>query len=96
MSTPNSNNTNNNKDNNQNHNDNNPWLENLKRNEDQRRKQKQWFSMQPGEKTVLEFLPDFGPVMKDFDGDGVAETLRYEYNVIDLNNKADGPKPWDG
>ena len=51
--------------------------------------------MQPGEKTVLEFLPEFGPVMKDFDGDGVAETLRCEYNVIDLNNKADGPKPWD-
>ena len=51
--------------------------------------------MQPGEKTVLEFLPQFGPVMKDFDGDGIAETLRYEYNVIDLNNKADGYKPWD-
>ena len=76
-------------------NDNNPWLENLKRNEDQRRKQKQWFSIQPGEKTVLEFLPEFGPVMKDFDGDGVAETLRYEYRVVDVNNKADGPKPWD-
>jgi hypothetical protein len=81
--------------NNQSQSDNNPWLENLKKNEDQRRKQRQWFSMQPGEKTVLEFLPEFGPVMKDFDGDGVAETLRYEYNVIDLNNKADGPKPWD-
>jgi hypothetical protein len=81
--------------NNQSQSDNNPWLENLKKNEVQRRKQKQWFSIQPGEKTVLEFLPEFGPVMKDFDGDGVAETLRYEYNVIDLNNKADGPKPWD-
>jgi hypothetical protein len=100
--TPNTNsdataNTNNiiNNSNNQSQRDNNQWLENLKRNEDQRRKQKQWFSMQPGEKTVLEFLPEFGPVMKDFDGDGVAETLRYEYNVIDVNNKADGPKPWD-
>ena len=51
--------------------------------------------MQPGEKTVLEFLPEFGPVMKDFDGDGIAETLRYEYKVIDLNHKEDGPKPWD-
>jgi hypothetical protein len=45
------------------------WLENLKKNEDQRRKNRQWFSMQPGEKTVLEFMPEFGPVMKDFDGD---------------------------
>lgn len=81
--------------NNQSQSGNNVWLENLKRNEDQRRKQKQWFSMQPGEKTVLEFLPEFGPVMKDFDGDGIAETLRYEYNVVDMNNKADGPKPWD-
>jgi hypothetical protein len=43
----------------------------------------------------LEFLPEFGPDMKDFDVDGIAETLGYEYNVIDLNNKADGPKPWD-
>lgn len=51
--------------------------------------------MQPGEKTVLEFLPEFGPIMKDFDGDGVAETLRYEYKVVDLNNKGDGPKSWD-
>jgi hypothetical protein len=74
---------------------NNLWEENLKKNEDQRRKNSQWFSMQPGEKTVLEFLPQFGPVMKDFDGDGIAETLRYEYNVIDLNNKTDGHKPWD-
>jgi hypothetical protein len=75
--------------------ENNLWLENLRKNEDQRRKNRQWFSIQPGEETVLEFLPEFGPVMKDFDGDGVAETLMYEYNVIDLNNKADGPKPWD-
>jgi hypothetical protein len=100
LSTPNTNsdataNKNISNNNNQSQSDNNPWLENLKRNEDQRRKQRQWFSMQTGEKTVLEFLPEFGPVMKDFDGDGVAETLRYEYNVIDLNNKADGPKPWD-
>jgi hypothetical protein len=35
----------------------------------------------------LEFLPEFGPVMKDFDGNGIAETLRYEYKVVDLNNK---------
>ena len=74
---------------------NNLWEENLKKNEDQRRKNSQWFSIQPGEKTVLEFLPQFGPVMKDFDGDGIAETLRYEYNVIDLNNKTEGHKPWD-
>jgi hypothetical protein len=67
----------------------------FKKNEEQRRKDSQWFSMQPGEKTVLEFLPEFGPVMKDFDGDGIAETLRYEYKVIDLNHKEDGPKPWD-
>jgi hypothetical protein len=35
--------------------------------------------MQPGEKATLQFLPEFEPVMKDFDGDGIAETLRYEY-----------------
>ncbi len=71
------------------------WSENLKKNEDQRRKNRQWFSMQPGEKTVLEFLPQFGSVMKDFDGDGVAETLRYEYKVIDVNHRDAGAKPWD-
>jgi hypothetical protein len=51
--------------------------------------------MQPGEKTVLEFLPEFGPVYKDFDGDGINETLRYEYKVIDINHRDAGPKPWD-
>jgi hypothetical protein len=51
--------------------------------------------MQPGEKATLQFLPDFGPVMKDFDGDGVAETLRYEYRIIDVNHPEAGPKPWD-
>jgi hypothetical protein len=51
--------------------------------------------MQPGEKTVLEFLPEFGPVYKDFNGDGIAETLRYEYKVIDVNHKDAGVKPWD-
>jgi hypothetical protein len=62
------------------------WLENLRKNEDQRRKASQWFNMQPGEKATLQFLPDFGPVMKDFDGDGVAETLRYEYRIVDVNH----------
>jgi hypothetical protein len=33
--------------------------------------------------------------MKDFDGDGIAETLRYEYNVLDINHKEDGPKSRD-
>jgi hypothetical protein len=88
-------NTNSNSTNNNTNKENSIWLENLKKNEDQRKKDSQWFSMQPGEKTVLEFLPEFGPVMKDFDGDGVAETLRYEYKVVDLNNKGDGPKSWD-
>ena len=68
-------NTNNNQNNqNQNNNGNNAWLENLRKNEEQRRKDSKWFSMQPGEKAVLEFLPEFGPVMKDFDGDEIAET----------------------
>ena len=53
--------------NNNNHN-NDAWAENLKRNQEQRMKDSKWFNMQPGEKTVLEFLPDFGPVMKDFNG----------------------------
>jgi hypothetical protein len=74
---------------------NDTWLENLRKNDEQRRRDSKWFNMQPGEKAVLEFLPEFGPVMKDFDGDGKAETLRYEYHVIDINNKEDGPKPWD-
>src|SRR6476661_10593111 len=87
-------NANANRDNNNNkYND--AWLENLRKNEEQRRRDSQWFNMQSGEKAVLEFLPEFGPVMKDFDGDGIAETLRYEYKVIDLNHKEDGPKPWD-
>jgi hypothetical protein len=49
--------TNANSNNNTSQNDNNNlWLENLKKNECQRRKDSQWFSMQPGDKTVLEFL----------------------------------------
>jgi hypothetical protein len=100
MSTTNMNsNTNANANSNNSDNDNNKdseiWLENLRKNEEQRRRDSQWFNMQSGEKAVLEFLPEFGPVMKDFDGDGIAETLRYEYKVIDLNHKEDGPKPWD-
>lgn len=71
------------------------WSENLRKNEEQRRKDSKWFNMQPGDKAVLEFLPEFGPVMKDFDGDEVAETLRYEYKVIDINHREDGAKPWD-
>ncbi|HJT49793.1 MAG TPA: hypothetical protein VJ729_16555 [Nitrososphaeraceae archaeon] len=71
------------------------WQENLRRNEEQRRKQNKWFNMQPGEKATLEFLPDFGPVFKDFDGDGKAETLRYEYKVVDVNHPEEGVKPWD-
>ena len=71
------------------------WAENLKRNEEQRKRDSQWFTMDPGDKTVLKFLPQFGPVWKDFDGDGEAETLRYEYNIIDLNNQDLGSKPWD-
>jgi hypothetical protein len=88
-------NNNTNTNNNKSQNDNNAWLENLKKNEDQRNRQKQWFNLQPGEKAVVEFLPEFGPVWKDFDNDGKAETLRYEYKVIDINHKEDGPKPWD-
>jgi hypothetical protein len=71
------------------------WAENLKRNQEQRLKDRKWFNMQPGEKTVLEFLPEFGPVYKDFDDDNIAETLRYEYQVIDINHRDAGPKPWD-
>jgi hypothetical protein len=71
------------------------WAENLKRNQEQRLKDRKWFNMQPGEKTVLEFLPEFGPVYKDFNGDGIAETLRYEYKVIDVNHRDAGVKPWD-
>jgi hypothetical protein len=71
------------------------WAENLKRNQEQRLKDRKWFNMQPGEKTILEFLPEFGPVYKDFNGDGIAETLRYEYKVIDVNHRDAGPKPWD-
>jgi hypothetical protein len=81
--------------NNANKENNDVWLENLRKNEEQRRRDSQWFNMQPGEKAVLEFLPEFGPVMKDFDGDGIAETVRYQYKVIDVNHKEDGPKPWD-
>ena len=88
-------NANSNNSDNDNNKDSEIWLENLRKNEEQRRRDSQWFNMRAGEKTVLEFLPEFGPVMKDFDGDGIAETLRYEYKVIDLNHKEDGPKPWD-
>jgi hypothetical protein len=102
MSNPNTNtnanaNSSNNNENNNNSivNNNDAWSDNLRRNEEQRRKDSQWFNMQPGEKAIVEFLPKFGPVMKDFDGDGIAETLRYEYHVVDMNHKEDGAKPWD-
>ena len=89
-------NSNDNDNNNNNKNsDNYRWLENLRKNEEQRRKDSKWFNMQPGEKTVLEFLPEFGPTWKDFDGDGIKETLRYEYKVIDINRRENGPIPWD-
>ena len=98
MSKNNANNNNNQNNNNHNQKKNNEtadaWAENLKRNQEQRLKDSKWFNMQPGEKTVLEFLPEFGPVMKDF-GDRIAETLRYEYKVIDVNHRDAGPKPWD-
>jgi hypothetical protein len=97
------NNTSNNDDNNNNsdknkinkNNDNDMWAENLRRNEVQRKKDSQWFSMDPGDKTVLKFLPDFGPTWKDFDNDGKAEKLVYEYKIIDLNNQEAGIRPWD-
>jgi len=96
------NNTNNNNPNNQTNNQNNQtqdgndlWSENLRKNEEQRRKDSKWFNMQPGDKTVLKFLPQFGPDWKDFDNDGIKEKLVYEYNVIDLNNQDVGPIPWD-
>jgi hypothetical protein len=88
-------NNNQNQNNQTRNNSNEIWLENLRKNEEQRRRASQWFNMQPGEKATLQFLPEFGPVMKDFDGDGVAETLRYEYKIIDVNHPEDGPKPWD-
>jgi hypothetical protein len=77
----------------------NDWLrqvqENLAKNDEQRRKDTSWFHLEPGQKAVIEFTGEFGPVWKDFDQDGVNERLVYEYKVIEVNNAQAGPKTWD-
>jgi hypothetical protein len=70
------------------------FVENLRKNDEQRRKDSKFFNLQAGEKAVLKFLPEFGPKWRDFDGDGIEETLWYEYKVIDVNHPDEGPKAW--
>jgi hypothetical protein len=68
----------------------------------------EFFKIHSGEKTVLEFTGDFEAVLREFpekdangnpikDKDGNIKTtkkLRYEYQVIDYNNRDRGIQTW--
>jgi hypothetical protein len=68
----------------------------------------EFFKMQSGQKTVLQFTGDFSPELREFpekdaagnvikDRDGnpkVVKKISYEYKVIDLNNQDKGVQTW--
>jgi hypothetical protein len=68
----------------------------------------EFFRMHSGEKTILEFTGDFEAVLREFpekdmngnvikDKDGNTNTvkrIRYEYQVIDYNNRDKGIQTW--
>src|SRR5215203_83376 len=68
----------------------------------------EFFKMQSGQKTVLQFTGDFSPELREFpekdstgnvvkDRDGnpkIVKKIRYEYKVIDLNNQDKGIQTW--
>ena len=68
----------------------------------------EFFKMQSGQKTTLQFTGDFSPELREFpekdaagnvikDRDGNPKTvkkIRYEYKVIDLNNQDKGIQTW--
>ena len=68
----------------------------------------EFFKMQSGHKTVLQFTGDFSPELREFpekdangnvikDKDGnpkIVKKIRYEYKVIDLNNQDKGVQTW--
>src|SRR5215204_7460800 len=68
----------------------------------------EFFKMQSGQKTTLQFTGDFSPELREFpekdaagnvikDRDGNPKTvkkIRYEYKVIDLNNQDKGVQTW--
>jgi hypothetical protein len=68
----------------------------------------EFFKMQSGQKTTLQFTGDFSPELREFpekdaagnvikDRDGnpkIVKKIRYEYKVIDLNNQDKGVQTW--
>ena len=68
----------------------------------------EFFKMQSGQKTTLQFTGDFSPELREFpekdaagnvikDKDSnpkVVKKIRYEYKVIDLNNQDKGVQTW--
>jgi hypothetical protein len=67
-----------------------------------------YFKMQSGQKTILQFTGDFSPEQREFqekdsagnvvkDKDGnvkMVKKIRYEYKVIDINNQDKGVLTW--
>ena len=57
--------------------------ENLRRNEESRKKESKYVKLQPGEKTTLHFNPEkMEPFEFEFEG---KKRLRYQYTVSDMN-----------
>jgi hypothetical protein len=58
--------------------------ENLRRNEESRKKDSKYIKLQPGEKTILHFDAEkMEPVEVEFDG---VKSIRYQYTVTDPND----------
>lgn len=58
--------------------------ENLRRNEESRKKETKYVKLEPGEKRTLHFNAEkMGPVEQEFDGKKV---IRYQYTVTDPND----------
>lgn len=60
--------------------------ENLRRNEESRKKDSKYIKLQPREKTILHFDAEkMEPVEVEFDG---KKSIRYQYTVTDPNDRA--------
>jgi hypothetical protein len=68
---------------------------NLGRNREAMANSKKWFSVAANETVPLEFTGEFGPVKKDFDGDGKPEKILYEYHVKDRRYENPTVQLWD-
>ena len=68
---------------------------NLEKNREAQASSNKWFALAAGDTALLEFTGNFGPVKKDFDKDGIAERVLYEYEVIDKRYPEALVQLWD-